>query len=195
MRKWVPALLLLSPATAGAAVEPPPSTAHRTDGIVLGIHLGAGGCPDCPIDESSGTGELRLAYRLPVGIALGAYALVVGTQEDVCSDPYGGYEGTCDPRRYQLGFLAAEIRWYPLRDGWFDPYVGLGVATASAGFEDEKPDTRGVALLPRFGAVATFSNHLSLGLTVGRTFASWDDVDVGDAWLAAIEFTVRIWGP
>ena len=192
------ALLLFSP-VARAEVErpasPPPSTAARTDGIVLGIHLGGGGCPDCPIDEPNGSFELRLAYRLPVGLALGGYGLVVGTQSEVCTVPEGSDVGTCGKEGYQVAFLAAEIRWYPLAGEWFDPYVGLGVATASAGYEGQDPDTTGVALVPRFGAVAIFSNHLSLGLTAARTFASWDGKDVGDAWLAAIEFTVRIWGP
>lgn len=187
-------LLLAAPGASAAedAPAPPPVAGPRTDGIVLGIEIGAGGCPDCPVDEPGGSFALRLAYRTRMGLAFGASLGIVGT-EGTC-EPVGG-DGACEPDQYQVGFFAPEVRFYPLPWHWFDPYVGLGFARTWGGWDGERPETRGYALVPRFGAVAIFSNYLSLGLTIARSVATWKGPQIGDAWLGAIEFTVRMWGP
>lgn len=196
VRTTLVALLLAVPSLASAAPEPPlrppPVAGPRTDGIVLGVELGGGGCPDCPVTEPGGSFSLRLAYRLKMGLALGTSVLIVGT-EGPCLPMEDG--SACEPDQYQLGFLSADVRWYPLPWEWFDPYVGVGFARAWAGYDGKRPETRGYAIVPRFGAVGIVTNYLSFGLTVARSFSSWDEIDVGDAWLFGLEFTVRMWGP
>jgi hypothetical protein len=191
-------LVALAPAVAAAREPPPlppPETGPRTDGIVFRIELGAGGCPNCPLSDVGGELSLGAAYRLRMGLAIGGALTLIGSSQATCEPDTYGYTSSCTDRTYQVAVLALETRFHPFNRSRFDPYVSLGLGSASAGYDNAKADSTGLALVARFGLLAVLSNYLSLGGGVGRTFASWDGLHVGDAWFTGVELVVRIWGP
>ncbi len=202
MRVLLAAALWIVPVCALAQEDdllPPPEDLYlgpRRDGIVIGLELGAGGCPDCEVSENGGFLTLRAAYRLPMGLAIGGSLVVVSPNESRCEpgyDAYGYYYEECTDASYDLTYLLAEARYYPLvrSELLFDPYIGVGIGNGQGSGDGDVEDRAGLVWVPRIGAMAIFSSLFSLGGTVGRTFSE----RLPAAWFTGLEITFRVWGP
>jgi hypothetical protein len=208
-----PAALLFG--VAAAAAQPADKT-----GVELDLRIGAGGCPDCPLDETGVALGGRGSYRFDSGLAVGGTIESINSNSEGGCDPYGPYyysdPDDCYRNELVLVFMGAELRWYPLQsqDTAFDPYFAVGATYGFGASRASGPDLAeysGFVLLPRMGAMALVTEHLAIGGSFGRSFAFWyascvdgdslvgdgdfacaDDYDESpDAWFTSADLEVR----